>query len=168
LPYLTADPERCIQWRALFDTFKGKKIGIGWRGGLPNTGMKKRSLELEDFEPLLNDHDTFISLEYKPVDQSELYRYGIKSYPRATAKGVDIDDLAALVNELDLVVTACTTTVYVAGALGIPCIVLVPDQPGYRYHLQGDFPWYNSVNLVRQMGTWRETIERLIKRELAA
>jgi hypothetical protein len=133
---------------------------LAWRGGSRVTGASRRSLELEDLEPILNDRDTFISLEYKPVDKFLLDKYGIKSYPRATGKGGDIDDLAALVSQLDLVVTACTTVVYVAGALGVPCVVLVPDKPGYRYHITGDdFPWYKSINLVRQKGSWRETVE---------
>jgi len=160
-PYLKTDPERSLQWRALFDTFKGRKIGIAWSGGLPNTGAKKRTLQLSDFEPLFNDSDTFISLEYKEVNQSELDKYGIKSYPRATAKGGDIDDLAGLIGELDLVVTACTTVVYVAGALGIPCIVLVPKEAGYRYHDKGQFSWYNSVKLMRQTSTWKELITKV-------
>lgn len=149
-PFLTPDPERCIQWRALFDTFKGRKIGIAWRGGLPNTGMKKRSMELSDLAPLLNNFDTFISLEYKPVDQEDIDQYGIKSYPRATAKGGDIDDLAALVYELDFVITVPTAVTHVAGSLGVPCYVLVPSEPSYRYHLTGSLPWYNSVDLIRQ------------------
>ena len=162
-PYLKADPERSLQWRALFDTFKGKKIGVAWSGGLPNTGSKKRTLELDDLEPLLNDKDTFISLEYKDVNQSELDKYGIKSYPRATAKGGDIDDLAALIGELDCVVTACTTVVYIAGALGVPCVVLVPREPGYRYHDKGQFPWYNSVHLIRQTNSWKKTVIRAVE-----
>lgn len=166
-PYLKADPERCIQWRALFDTFKGRKIGIAWRGGLKNTGESRRSLELSDLEPLFNDKDTFISLEYKQVPKADLERYGIKSYPRATGQGQDIDELAALISELDLVITSCTTVVYVAGALGKPCYVLVPECPGYRYGKTGTvFPWYKSVTLVRQSGTWRETVNSI--RELTA
>lgn len=167
-PYLNPDPEQSIQWRALFDTFKGKKVGIAWSGGLPNTGMKKRTLSPDDFEPIFNDHDTFISLEYKPVEKEIIDKYGIKSYPRATAKGGSIDDLAAMISQLDYVVTACTTVVYIAGAMGVPCYVMVPDKPGYRYHTEGDFPWYNSVILVRQKGTWRETIERMQAIEKAA
>jgi len=156
--YLTPDPERSLQWRALFDTFKGRKIGLAWTGGLPNTGKKKRSIELSDMKTILNDKDTFISLEYKPVSED---LGDIKTYPRATAKGGDIDDLAALVGELDAVITVCTTVVYIAGALGIPCYVLVPDQPGYRYGIEGDFPWYGSVTLIRQDGSWQETLETL-------
>lgn len=160
-PYLTPDPERCIQWRALFDTFPGKKIGIAWRGGLKNTGEKQRSMELKDLKPLLNPVNTYISLEYKPAPEAE--EYGIKSYPRATAKGGDIDELAALINELDLVITACTTVVYIAGALGKECHVMVPDASGYRYHLEGGFPWYKSVTLHRKSGSWKGLAKRISK-----
>lgn len=162
-PYLTAEKERCIQWRALFDTFKGRKIGIAWNGGLKNTGEKKRSINLDDLTPIFSEKDTFISLEYKPVSVEQAEKYNLKLYPRATAKGGDIDDLAALINELDLVITACTTVVYVAGALGIPCYVLVPSEPGYRYHLSGNFPWYGSVHLFRQSRneSWRSVAIRL-------
>lgn len=171
-PYLRLDVERCIQWRALFDTFKGRKIGIAWRGGIRVTGKAKRSMELSDLEPILNDSDTFISLEYKPADYSGFEH--IKQYPRATAKGGDIDDLAALISQLDLVVTACTTVVYVAGALGIPCYVLVPSEPSYRYGMRGDFPWYKSVYLHRQRKgeKWINCVKRLApviaKREIKA
>lgn len=161
-PFLKVDDERSIQWRALFDSLPGKKIGIAWRGGLKNTGEKRRSLEIEDLEPLLLSENTHISLEYKHVPRETLNKHRLKSYERATAKGGDIDDLAALIGELDLVVTACTTVVYIAGALGVPCYVLVPDSPGYRYHVQGHFPWFNSVNLIRQQKneSWRSVAKR--------
>jgi tetratricopeptide (TPR) repeat protein len=161
--YLKVDPERSIQWRSLFDTFKGKKVGVAWRGGLKNTGEKKRSLEISDFEPIFNEEDTFISLEYKEVSRNDLDKYSLKAYPRATAGGGDIDDLAALIANLDYVVTCCTTVIYVAGALGIPCYVLVPSQPGYRYNLTGEFPWYESVKIIRQKAgeRWRGVAARL-------
>lgn len=160
-PHLVPDPDRVIQWEALFKTFKGKKVGIAWRGGLKNTGESKRSLNLDDLLPLFNDQDTFISLEYKPVEQRDLDRYNIKSYPETSAGG-DIDALAALVSQLDYVVSSCTTIIYIAGALGIPCYVLTPACPGYRYHSEGDFPWFNSVHLVRQKGTWLKTVEGFV------
>lgn len=160
-PYLKPDPEQVIMWRALFDSFKGKKIGVAWRGGLKSTGEKRRSLEIEDLEPIFNDKDTFISLEYKPVSDEIAEKYNLKRY-NATAKGGIIDDLAALISQLDYVITSCTTVVYVAGAIGIPCYVLTPSHPGYRYHMKGDFPWYKSVKLIRQKSNerWRETCKR--------
>ena len=159
-PYLKPDPERVLQWKSLFNTFKGKKVGIAWRGGLASTGKKKRSMELDDLKPLFNDNDTYISLEYKDVSTAEIEKYGIKSYPRATGKGKDIDELAALVASLDYVVSCCTSVIYIAGALGIPCFVFVPSEPSYRYHLTGGFPWFKSVHLIRQKKgqSWGECV----------
>ena len=171
-PHLRPDPEQRLQWRALFDTFKGKKVGVAWRGGLRSTGRTRRSLDLDDLAPIFNDQDTFISLEYKAVDPDQLDKYGIKSYPRATVQGGDIDDLAALIAELDYVICPCTTVVYVAGGTGVPCYVLTPDAPGYRYHSEGNFPWFSSVHLHRQEGSWFDTVQRLAadvaSREMAA
>ena len=163
-PYLKPDPELCVQWRALFDTFKGKKVGIAWRGGLKGTGEAKRSLDIDDFAPLLDDANTHVSLEYKPVSDDIAEKYKLKRYRATEANGV-IDDLAALVSQLDYVVSACTTVIYVAGSLGVPCYVLVPSKPGYRYHMEGDFPWYESVKLFRQKENepWVKTVGRLAK-----
>lgn len=157
-PYLVPDPERCIQWRALFDTLPGKKIGIGWRGGLPNTGQKIRSFSLSDFEPLFGK-DTFISLEYLPPTGEE-EGYGVKCYPE-TLKGNDIDLLASLIAELDMVICTNTTVMHIAGALGVPCITLTHQYPPYVMGLDGDLPWYSTVKTVRKQSgqTWRQLIE---------
>jgi len=52
-PYLVADPERRLQWRALLDTLPGRKVGIAWRGGKHHTHGAMRSLELEQLLPVL-------------------------------------------------------------------------------------------------------------------
>lgn len=161
-PYLTPDPDRSVQWAALFDSFPGKKIGVAWSGGSKNTGEKRRTLNVDDLSPLFNGRDTFVCLEYRDAPKDVLDKYNLKSYPRDTGKGQGIDYLASIIAELDYVVTACTTVVYVAGALGVPCYVLTPDKPSYRYHLNGEFPWYHSVHLIRQKTgePWVETVKR--------
>lgn len=158
-PYLIPDPERCVQYKALLDTFRGKKIGISWSGGLFGTGKYKRTFSPTDFEPFFGDDVTLVSLEYKKPDIDGL---PIKHWDRATLQGVPFDETIALISQLDLVITACSTVVYLAGAIGVPCYVLVPSEPGYRYHLTGGFPWYNSVKLVRQKGG--ESFKRMITR----
>jgi len=159
--YLKADPERCIQWRALLDQHKGKKIGIAWTGGLPSTMKHRRSIDLETLAPLFETDNTFISLEYKQPDQELLDQYGIIHWDRAVSKGVDYDETLALINECDLIISVCTTVIYGAGALGKECWVLVPETPSYRYHLTGDFPWYKSVKLLRQEDTWEALVARI-------
>jgi Flp pilus assembly protein TadD len=155
-PYLKADPERRIQWRALFDTMRKPVIGIAWTGGRKNTGKRKRSLSLDDLEPILRSIDaTWVSLEY--VDHSDhieafTKRTGIQihEWKRAT-QTQDYDDTAALVAELDCVVSVTTAVIHLAGALGKDCYCLVPSLPRWFYRVEGDgLPWYKSVRLYRQ------------------
>jgi Flp pilus assembly protein TadD/ADP-heptose:LPS heptosyltransferase len=167
VPYLKADPERRIQWRALFDTMRKPVIGIAWTGGRKNTGKRKRSLSLDDLEPILRSIDaTWVSLEY--VDHSDhieafTKRTGIKihEWKRAT-QTQDYDDTAALVAELDCVVSVTTAVIHLAGALGKDCFCLVPSLPRWWYRMDGDSsPWYKSLRLYRQKKG--ESWERPIK-----
>lgn len=161
-PYLLADPERRIQWRALLDSMgKRKKVGIAWTGGRKNTGSKKRSLELNDLLPVLRQDADFISLQYKDFDEivKAEKEYGIKIHHWKHAITNDFDDQAALMAELDLVITVTQTAVHLAGALGVPCWTLVPNQPMWRYGLDKDtMPWYKSVKLYRQKKEWVHVI----------
>lgn len=162
-PYLKADPQRRLQWRALLDSLGDKKkIGIAWTGGLKHTGTKRRSVSLVDLMPILQQDATFISLQYKDcpeVDALEKER-GIKvhHWPHAMQTN-DYDDTAALVAELDLVITVTQAVVHLAGALGVPCWVLTPKAPMWRYRLTGEkMLWYQSVRLYRQKSEWVHTI----------
>jgi hypothetical protein len=164
-PYLKSDPQRCLQWRALLDTLPGLKIGIAWSGGLRNTGEKGRSISLDDFAPLLSLPHSFISLEYKQPDQSDLDKYGIHHFARAVNKGVDYDDTIALINECDLIISVTTTVIHGAGALGKECWCLVPMHPSFRFHLSGEMPWHQSVKLIRQSKTesWADVLKRVAR-----
>jgi hypothetical protein len=158
-PYLVADPEREIQYKALLDSMPGKKIGVSWTGGMRFTSNHKRTFTPQDYEPFFDDDVSLISLEYKAP---EIEGLPITHWDRAVLKGVDFDETAALVSQLDYVITACSTVVYIAGGLGIPCYCLVPHEPMYRYHLKGNFPWYSSVKLVRQGNG--EPFKEIVKR----
>jgi hypothetical protein len=158
-PYLVADPERRLQWRALFDSYRKPVIGIAWTGGLTNTGRQRRSLKLEDFLPLFKSVDAvWVSLEYK--DRSEelerfklLHGIEIRDYPQIRTQ--DYDDTAGLVAELDLVISVTTAVVHLSGALGTECWCLTPNKPRFFYGLEGeDLPWYASVWMWRQKQDW--------------
>lgn len=163
-PYLKADPERRIMWRALLDSMgPKKKIGIAWSGGIPKTGRSERSIPLPELLPILRQDATFISVQYKPVPEAyDLYRdtgIAIHHWPHAMETN-NYDDTAALVAELDLVITVQQTVVHLAGGLGVPCWTMVPTQGAlWRYGIEGtEFPWANSVKLYRQKGHWVHTI----------
>lgn len=163
-PYLKADPERRIQWRALLDSMdKKKKIGIAWTGGIRKTCTDARSIDVKEMMPILRQDATFISLQYRPAPElAALYRetgIAVHHWPHATETN-DYDDTAALIAELDLIITVQTGAVHMAGALGVPCWVMVPsDGALWRYGTTGSkFAWANSVKIYRKTGKWVETI----------
>ena len=158
-PYLKADPQRRLMYRALLDSLgPKKKIGIAWAGGRKDTGAARRSMLLYDLAPVLRQDATFISLNYRDAEETVLVEenHGLKvhHWPFATMTK-DYDDTAALVAELDLVITVTQAVVHLAGGLGVPCWVMVPKEPMWRYRLNGpDFLWAKSVKLYRQRNEW--------------
>ncbi len=160
-PYLKADPERVEQWKALF---KGKTVGIAWSGGSKHNKREARAIGLEAFRPLIEAHPeiTWVSLQYKdPTEEIDASGLPVKHWKRATMTD-DYDDTAGLVAALDMVIGVHTSVHHLAGALGVPGIILVPDQTLWLY--ANDFPWYNSAKLFRQRKEepWKDTIKRLM------
>tara|TARA_B100000686_G_C16070153_1_gene608965 strand:- start:283 stop:537 length:255 start_codon:yes stop_codon:yes gene_type:complete len=77
-----------------------------------------------------------------------------------------MDDLAAQINCLDLVVSVANTTAHIAGALGIKTYVLLPYVADWRWQNKGEkCPWYPSVTLLRQTqpGNWSSVINDLME-----
>lgn len=152
-PYLIPDPDRRLQWRALFDTLPGKKIGISWQGGRKHTDSENRSLLEKDFDPILSKSGyTFINLQYDSAPEDKR----IKHWTHAVGTK-DYDDTAAMVAELDLVITVQTAIVHLCGAIGKECWVMVPQLPRWFYLMEGStVPWYKSVKMFRvdKQGRW--------------
>lgn len=164
--YLQADASRVNEWRAQLSGGSDKRlIGIAWSGGLRQTGRVRRSIPASAFAELLRIPGAeFVSLQHDDDSRTaaELAtRSGanVHTFPEALA---DIDDTAALMKALDCVVSVCSTVVHLAGALGVPALVLTPEHAEWRYLEEGEtLPWYPSVRLVRQRenGSWAGVIE---------
>jgi len=167
-PYLIADPERRLQWKALLAALGPKlKVGIAWTGGNMNTGKARRSLDLDELLPILRQDATFVSLQY--MDSPEIHAlkrdHGITihHWKRATQSD-DYDDTAALVAELDLVISVQTAVVHLSGALGQKCWAMLPKTPRWFYGISGSkLPWYESVKLYRQKYKWVDLISDVAK-----
>lgn len=144
------------------------RIGISWKGGTVQSHAPLRNTAVEHWKTLLDLGEVF-SLQYG--DQAEeAASLGIWHDADAIA---DLDHLAALIKSCDLVITVCNTTVHMAGALGVPCLCLVPYRPAWRYGLTGDrMVWYDSVTLIRQgeKESWISVLARAKKhaKELCA
>ena len=153
-PFLKADPDRAAMWASLFGS--RTKIGIGLRGGNKYTNRTSRCIPIETFRPLL-EYGDLVSLEYSDFDYG---KFPVESYAWAT-QSKDYDNVAALLSQLDYVVTTCTAVVHVAGGLGIPCFVLTPRYPGWRY--AHDMPWYNSVHVIHCDGDFDEGMKEVVR-----
>jgi ADP-heptose:LPS heptosyltransferase len=172
--FMIADPHRIAFWKKRLDTLgNGMKIGVSWRGGLPQTRRPIRSLQLSELTPLLQLPNThFISLQYGKIgpeirDVEKTVGIPIANWPEGIS---DLDEFAALVSALDLIITVCNTTVHYAGALNMPVWVMTPKIPDWRYGLSGTtMDWYPSARMFRQPehGDWTTVLNDVL-RALAA
>lgn len=152
--YLKADPERVAYWRGKLESTGPRPwIGVSWRGGLQATRRILRSMSPADLAPLASGIDaTWISLQYGSVEDdlktAADANFTLTHWPEGIS---DLDEFAALIEALDVVVTVCNTTVHYAGALGKKVLVLAPHVPEWRYGLSTPrMPWYADVTVLRQ------------------
>jgi hypothetical protein len=140
-PYLFAEPKGC-----------GGRIGVAWNGNPQHHNDHNRSLPSQLGAELLALPGV-ISL--KPEDTG----------------AADFADTAAIVAGLDLVITVDTSVAHLAGAMGKPVWILLPEHGCDWRWMRGrtDSPWYPSATLYRQLapGDWRSVLDR-VKADLAA
>ena len=149
IPYLFAPDDLVGQWAAQLPK-TGLKVGLVWRGNPLFENDAERSLaSLEVLSPLWKVSGVnFISLQKgDEADQDGFPHINL------TEQLVDFADTAALIMNLDLVISVDTAVAHLAGALGKPCWVLLPDyKTDWRWQAEGsDTPWYPGVmRLFRQ------------------
>lgn len=170
--YLKANPDRVAHWReVLRATGPGPKIGVSWRGGTEQTRTVVRSIEPEQLAQLARGIPAqWVCLQYGAVgeDLARAAGEGLAMHYWKPAIG-DLDEFAALICALDLVITVCNTTVHYAGALGQPVWVMAPKVPEWRYGLySANLPWYPSSHIYRQdvAGDWNTLLAR-VRRDLS-
>jgi hypothetical protein len=166
LPYLSAAPERIDFWAGIMKAGQGTfRIGLAWKGNPRFENDAERSLpSLMTLAPLRKiDGIRWFSLQKGP-GEGEAARLAhrlplVDLAPRIE----DFADTAAIIMNLDLVIAVDTAVAHLAGALGKPCWVLLPDyKTDWRWLTEcRDSPWYPGVmRLFRQrtMGDWEPVI----------
>lgn len=155
-PYLKTTLDGVSRWTArLGERPPGLRVGISWRGGVPQTGRVERSIDLMALKPLLEiPNSQFVSLQYGEVGPEIEHANTLLASPIqhfSPEEFSDFQDFADLIEALDLVISVQNATVHLAGALGKTCIALLPQNPEWRYMRRGSaLPWYASVRLIRQ------------------
>jgi hypothetical protein len=173
VPYLSAEPALVAHWRkelAVLDGLEpGKlRIGLQWQGREDST-MPWRSFPLVEIEPLARVPGVrLVSLQKGAgaeqirgaAGRFELFDLG----PRLDVRAGAFMDTAAVVKNLDLVITCDTALAHLAGGLAAPVWVVLPVAADWRWlEHREDSPWYPTMRLFRQReaGGWREVMERV-------
>ena len=171
IPYLHADAALTRSWQQELGGTEQFKIGIVWQGnprfGKPacRSADQKRSIPLAQFEPLARVPNVRLFSLQKGYGTEQLA--GLQSVRGIVELGDrlgDFMDTAAVMMNLDLIISADTSPVHLAGALGRPVWAALPLVPCWRWLLEReDSPWYPTMRLFRQkrFGEWDEVFERM-------
>ena len=153
VPYLCAPADKIAQWRERLAKWDRKlKVGIAWAGNHLNTNYHNRCMPLSQFRPLL----AMAGVQCFSLQRSDGERYtdldlaecGLVDF---TAQWGDFTDSAAMVANLDLVISTDTAVVHLAGAIGKPVWTILPPNPDWRWLLEReDSPWYPTMRLFRR------------------
>lgn len=166
VPYLFAEPERVEKWRQRMANLPGFKVGINWQGKPSHIFDPLRSMPLENFAPLAQDDVSLVSL-HKGVGEAQIEpnreRVPLTVFPDLDEDGPFLDTAALMVN-LDLIISVDTATAHLAGALGCPVWQALSTSADWR-HLEGrtDSPWYpNLRNFCQQrFNRWEPVMQAM-------
>jgi Tfp pilus assembly protein PilF len=165
--YLSASSQHMTTWQSRLQKQRHPRIGLVWSGNPGHERDRERSIGLREFMPLLNalgGEATFVSLQKDVRAEDAAFlkaRADILDYGNALE---DFSDTAALISQLDLVISVDTSVAHLAGALGKPVWILLTYFPDWRWLLgRDDCPWYPIARLFRQdkSRTWDGVVAQL-------
>jgi len=164
VPYLTVAAERRAAMRAAFTPAAGRlAVGLAWAGNKANPNDRNRSMPLAALAPLFELPDiAWHSLQLGADDEIAQVAGARRMVPLPA--NTPLDDTAAIISGLDLVITVDTSIAHLAGALARPLWVLLPFAPGWRWLLGRDgSPWYPTARLFRQTEPrgWPDVVARV-------
>ncbi|HVY03001.1 MAG TPA: hypothetical protein VG983_05035 [Caulobacterales bacterium] len=165
VPYMTADPARVAAWKQRLAAYPGLKVGLVWSGNTAAVYNKRRSPGFQALRPLIDCPGvTAFGLQMgggrEDLDGAALPGAFVDLGPDLT----DFAETAAAMTALDLIVSPCTSTAHLAGALGRPLWVMLATAADWRWFLdRDDSPWYPTARLFRQAaeGDWTAPVARM-------
>jgi len=156
--YLRADPIRVEAWRSWLPS--GRKVGVAFAGNPRHNADRRRSIPLDLVVPLpVIPRLDFVNLQHG----GPAGRLGL---PDLSPRMTDYAETAALIENLDLVVTVDTSVAHLAGAMGKPVWIMLPFAPDWRWLLnRADSRWYRSARLFRQpaAGDWTSVLADVMR-----
>lgn len=168
MPYLRVPPDKQASWREKLGAPARRRVGLMWAGtgnrNIDSNVARCRSLPLSLLESLLALPFEFHSLQ-KEIPANDMA--ALLSLGQVVTHDADLQDFAdtaALIRQMDLVISIDTSVAHLAGALATPLWVLLPYACDYRWTSKGEStPWYPAARLFRQSspGDWAGVVQRV-------
>ena len=168
IPYLSYNHDKFLNWKYQLGKKNATRIGLVWSGSNAHKDDRNRSLLLNKFSSILQLPFEFHSLqkEIRDCDINTLNNF--KNLHQHQNNLNNFSDTAALLNNMDLIISVDTSVVHLAGAMGKQVWVLLPFIPDFRWMLDLKYsPWYPTAKLFRQtkIDDWNTVIKK-VEREL--
>lgn len=168
VPYIDVDHTRVSYWHDRISDDKNFRVGIAWAGSANHTNELNRSCRLTDFLPVINMPGVSVySLQKGPgAEQADELAHvaGVKRIDKELDLTERFVDTAALMKNLDLIISIDTSIAHLAGALGCEIWTLLCSSPDWRWMNEGQKShWYPSMRLFRQEvpGDWSTVVARV-------
>ena len=170
VPYLYSDPTAIADWNNRLPK-GGFRIGIAWQGNPSSQFDQGRSIPLACYAPLARIPGVkLISLQMTfGLGQLDSLPEGMTVTtlgPEFNAGPDNVVDTAAVMQNLDLIISTDTSVPHIAGALGCPVFVMLKAVPDWRWMMEReDCPWYPTMRLFRQKtpGDWNDVMDRVVE-----
>ncbi len=174
MPYLTAETVLTKRWQERLASYPGLKVGLVWAGDPRKSDLdanridRRRSMRFSVLSPLFGIAGVCLFSLQKGEASAQAEREVREGrLIDFTNELDDFADTAALVENLDLVISVDTSVAHLAGALGKPVWLLSRFDGCWRWLLdRDDTPWYPTMHLFRQQtqGDWEEVVSRVAKK----
>ena len=164
VPYLAVPPDRTTLWRSRLGTKPKPRIGLAWSGSPGTVNDIQRSMPLKLLLPIIGENAEWYSLQ-KHVRERD--REALSATPAIINHAetfTDFSDTAAIIAELDLVISVDCVISHLAGAMGKAVWMLLAYHADFRYlRDRENNPWYPTARLFRQRteGDWASVLDRL-------
>jgi ADP-heptose:LPS heptosyltransferase len=136
--YLAAPAQPSTAWQARLAATPRPRIGLTWSGRAGHERDRERSIGLRAFLPLLETGAAIVSLQKEMRAEDAIVLKDRGDILNAGEELADFSDTAALMSQLDLVISVDTSVAHLAGALGKPVWILVTHVPDWRWLLDRD------------------------------
>jgi hypothetical protein len=164
VPYLKVPRNRIAKWEKQLPSGR-PLVGISWAGGRSHNNDINRSITLARFAPILDLAEVqFVSLQQCASADDRMFLVSHRNVFSVGDNLLDFSDTAAVISQLDCVISVDTAVAHLAGSLATKTLLLLPFAADFRWQsFDDDSKWYPTAKLFRQprSGDWESVIEKI-------